>query len=120
YSHFTISNLRLSKPAMKGTGAIDVAVDVRNDGDRKGDQVVQLYTHQRSGSAARPVRELKGFRRVTIAPHDRITVTLRLAAADLRYWSTAERKWALETGKYDLWVGDDATAALRGSFEISP
>jgi beta-glucosidase len=120
YSHFTIANLRLSRMAVKPNGAIDVSAEIRNDSDRKGDDVLQLYIHQRSGSAVRPVRELKGFRRITLGPHERTTVTLRLAAADLRYWSTAERKWVLENGKFDLWVGDDSTAQLHTVFELTP
>src|SRR6185369_551248 len=68
YSTFNFSNLRVSKPEVKLGESVEVLVDVENTGRRSSDEVAQLYIHQRFGSASRPVRELKGFERLTLAP----------------------------------------------------
>jgi len=62
---------------------------------------VQLYVHQQAGSASRPVRELKGFERVSLAPGEKKTVRLSLGAEELRYWSSAVRAWVLEPETFD-------------------
>ena len=72
---------------MSTTQPLMVSVDVRNTSDVAGDEVVQIYTHQRAGSASRPVRELKGFRRVHLEAHGQQTVTIPLRATDLSNWS---------------------------------
>ncbi len=68
YTTFTVSNLKLDAPQVKVGGTATVSVDVANTGAVAGDEVVQLYVHQKAGSDSRPMRELKGFRRVTLKP----------------------------------------------------
>jgi len=80
---------------------------------------VQLYTHQRAGSASRPVRELKGFRRVTLKAGEKRTVTLTLDTEDLGFWSPQTHRWSIEPGVFDLWVGDDATATPHATFTVT-
>jgi len=80
--------------------------------------VVQLYIHQRAGSAARPVRELKGFKRVTLAAGEKRTVTFPLGREELQYWNAATKSWVLETEAFDVWVGGDSRAALRTEFMV--
>ena len=87
-------------------------------GERAGDEVVQLYIHQRHGRAARPVRELKGFRRVTLAPGASETVTFTLGPDELRYWHALQREWVQDAATFDVWAGGDATAALGTTFEV--
>ena len=72
---------------MKTGESMTVSIDVQNTGKVMGDQVVQLYTHQRSGSSSRPVRELKGFRRITLKPGERKMVVLKLDTNELGFWS---------------------------------
>ncbi|HWC74745.1 MAG TPA: beta-glucosidase BglX, partial [Gemmatimonadales bacterium] len=74
YTTFRFANLRLSKTQMKARDSVDVAVDVTNSGSVAGDAVAQLYIHQRSGSASRPVRQLEGFRRIALQPGETQTV----------------------------------------------
>jgi beta-glucosidase len=120
YSSYAISNLELSSPEVKHKGEIDIAVDVQNESGRAGAETVQLYIHQRAGSTARPVRELKGFQQVALGPHQRKTVHFKLTGADLRYWSTAAKAWVLEDGDFDVWVGDSSVASLGGTFRVVP
>jgi beta-glucosidase len=75
-----------------------VLIDVQNTGKVTGDQVVQLYSHQRSGSSW-PVRELKGFRRITLKPGERKMVELKLDTNELGFWSPQTHKWSIEPGR---------------------
>jgi beta-glucosidase len=118
YTKFAFSNLKLSRTEVPLGQAFEASVDVENTGSRPGDEVVQLYIHQRAGSTSRPVRELKGFERVALAPGEKKTVRFTLDKAKLSYWSTPERKWVQEAETFDVWVGDDATAALHATFQV--
>jgi beta-glucosidase len=119
YTTFSYSNLRVSKPELKVGESTEVLVDVENTGQRAGEEVAQLYIHQRYGSASRPVRELKGFERVTLAPGQKRTVRFTLSKRELTYWSGAAKAWVQEPGVFDLWVGADATASLSTTFRVT-
>ncbi|MGA2184442.1 MAG: beta-glucosidase BglX [Bryobacteraceae bacterium] len=119
YTKFAFSGLRLNKAEVKAGEAVDVAVDVENTGSRAGDEVAQLYIHQQAGSASRPVRELKGFERITLAPGEKKTVHFTLGRNELSYWSSAEKKWVLEPENFDVWVGEDSTATLHANFRVN-
>ena len=73
---------------------------------------MQLYIHQRHGTASRPVRELKGFERITLAAGESRTVRFTLGPDELRYWNAAARDWVLDATTFDVWVGD-RTADVR-------
>jgi beta-glucosidase len=118
YSSFTFSNLNLSSTTMEANG-IDVTIDVANTSKRDGDEVVQLYTHQRYGSASRPSRELKGFRRISIPAGETRPVQLHLAPADLSFWSPATRQRATEASTFDVWVGDSSMAIDHAQFDVT-
>ena len=110
YSRFSIGNLTLSSNTLKPKGTLSATVTLRNTSRRDGSEVVQLYVHQRTGSAARPVRELKGFQRVTLKGGEVRVVSIPLHADDLRYWSEATRDWEDGSGTFDLWMGDSSAA----------
>jgi beta-glucosidase len=120
YTTFAYSNLRLSQPAIKIGNSVEVAVDVKNTGTRPGDEVVQIYIHQHAGSASRPVRELKGFERLSLAVGEAKTVRFRLGPDELRYWSAAARDWVQEAETFDVWVGGDSAAQLHSTFQVVP
>lgn len=120
YTKFTFSNLQLNQPQVRVGQALDVSVDVENTGSRPGDEVVQLYIHQQAGSASRPVRELKGFQRITLAPGEKRTVHFSLGKEELSFWSPQEKKWVEEPENFDLWIGEDSTATLHTTFKINP
>ena len=111
YTSFTMSNLKAS--------AAEVSAEIENTGSRAGDEVVQLYLHQRSGEASRPVRELKGFERVTLAPGEKKTVRFKIGPESLRYWSAARRDWVEDAAEFDVWVGSDSAASLHGTVKTS-
>jgi beta-glucosidase len=118
YAKFAIDGLKLSGETMNADGSLDVSVQVHNAGSMAGEEVVQMYTHQRAGSASRPVRELKGFAKVKLAAGEQRTVTLKLAASELHYWSPALKHDVLEPGIFDVWIGDDSTAKAHGTFTV--
>jgi beta-glucosidase len=119
YGRFRYANLAVHKPAITIGGTAVVSVEVTNTADREADEVVQLYIHQRSGSASRPVRELKGFRRVTLAAGESRVVEFAVGPNERRYWNAAVRDWVRDASIFDVWVGGDSTAQLSTRFEVT-
>src|SRR3546814_9316082 len=89
---------------------------LKNTGARTGDEVAQLYLHQRSGTSSRPVRELKGFQRVTLKAGEKRRLVFTLKPDDLRYWSAVSRDWVSDDSVFDVWIGGSSAADLAGSF----
>jgi beta-glucosidase len=118
YGRFEYRDLTLDRDHIQPGQTVTVSVRVTNTGERPGDEVAQLYIHQRHGSASRPVRELKGFARVTLAAGESRTLTFRLGPAELRYWNAAARDWVIDTTTVDVFAGGDSTASLTTSFTI--
>ena len=87
---------------------------------RAGDEVVQIYIHQRAGSASRPVRELKGFERVSLAPGQKKTVHFSLGKDELSFSSPQEKRWVEESENFDVWIGGDSTAVPHATFQVTP
>jgi beta-glucosidase len=119
YTRFAYGNLAVDRDAIAPGETVHVSVDVTNAGGREGDEVVQLYLHQRHGSASRPVRELKGFERVTLAAGETRTVRFALGPAELRYWNAAARDWVIDSSTFDVWAGGDCTATLATTFDVT-
>ena len=106
YASFAVSNVVV--PAQM-TDTLTVTATVTNTGAVRGDEVVQLYIHDRLASHTRPIRELKGFARVSLAPGAAQRVSMTLKRDDLRFW--ANDGWVVEPGLFDLWV---ATSSVNG------
>jgi len=119
YTTFSYSGLSLSSDRIARGETMKVSVDVTNTGVVTGDEVVQLYIHQRHGSAARPVRELKGFERVTLAPGETRTLRFPLGPDQLTYWSAAKGDCVQDATTFDLWVGGDSTAPRAAHFDVT-
>lgn len=117
YTTFSFDNLQVTPTARVGT-TIEVSADVTNTGSRAGDAVVQLYLHQRAGSASRPVRQLKGFERVPLDPGAKRTVHFTLGKDELQYWSAIRKGWIVEPEQFDVWLGEDSNASLHGEFRL--
>jgi beta-glucosidase len=119
YTTFSFDNLKTSQAEAKVGASLDVSVDVTNTGSRAGDAVVQLYIHQRAGSASRPARQLKGFQRVNLAAGAKQTLHFTLGPEELKFWSPAKKDWVVEPEQFDVWVGEDSTAKLHGEFRLT-
>lgn len=118
YTTFAVGPMRLDEKSMGVDGVLHATVEVENTGGRAGDEVVQMYTHQRAGSASRPRRELKGFARVHLEAGEKRVVSLELRAAELAFWSPETRKVGVEPGVFDVWVGTDSAAVEHATFEV--
>jgi beta-glucosidase len=119
YTTFEFSNLKVSSAKIKVGESLTVNVDVTNTGKVAGDEVAQLYIHQKYGTDTRPIRELKGFERITLQPGEKKTVTFSLGANELTYWSTSAGKWIQDPASFDLWAGSDSQASLHAEFEVT-
>ena len=121
YTTFAMDHLRVDKSLLQTTGdVVTVRVDVTNTGARAGDEVIQLYVRDEEASVARPVRELRGFRRLRLAPGECRTVAFRLSTEQLAYYDVGMRR-IVEPGAVRLFVGRssqdtplDAEIALVG------
>lgn len=104
YTTFQLSNLRLSNPSMKTNGTVSVSVDVKNSGNRKGAEVVQLYIRDDYSSVPRPIKELKGFKKIWLDPGQSQTITFTIGSELLAFYDK-EMKWVVEPGDFTLMVG---------------
>jgi len=117
YTSFAISNLQLSAGRIRPDGSITVSVEVKNTGDRAGDEVVQLYIHRLVASVTRPVKELKGFQRVSLKPGESRRAEFSLGPRELGFYDRAMR-FAVEPGEIRVMVGASSESGLESSFEI--
>jgi beta-glucosidase len=117
YTTFEVSDLRLSSTSVPRNGRVRATVTVRNTGDRKGDDVVQLYIHDPVASISQPVRRLRGFERVTLDPGQSQTVTFTLDKSDFGFYDNRGR-FVVEPGRIDVYAGDSSDAQLTESFTV--
>lgn len=111
--------------ATRRGNAVQVAVDVTNTGSRSGDEVVQLYTHEQHSRAQQPIRQLRGFQRVSLTPGQTRTVTFTVATSALAFWDVTRNKSVVEAGTYDFQVGSSSqdirqTASISAPGETIP
>jgi beta-glucosidase len=125
YSRFTYSPLTLSTSALgaralnQGNAApLRVSAEVRNVGDRSGDEVVQLYIRERGTSVVRPARELKGFQRLTLAPGESKRVEFALGRDELAFWNI-DMKEVVEPAAVSVWIGPNSGEGSQAQFDIS-
>jgi beta-glucosidase len=118
YGEVEYANLNLNATSIGLDDTLEVSVEVRNPSSRAVEEVAQLYLHQQYGRAARPVRELKAFRRVTLAPGETRTLHFAVPASARRYWSSAEGTYVLDESTFDVWVGGASTASLHAEFAV--
>lgn len=116
YTKFKFSSIKADSSISKD-GALHVSAEIENTGKREGTEVVQLYVHDRIAPTSRPVRELKGFQRVTLASGEHKTVEFTVQAHDLGSYDP-EMHWIVPVGTYDVWVAPDAVSGVAGTFEV--
>ena len=116
YTKFSFGGVKTDSSISKD-GTLHVSAEIENTGKREGTEVVQLYTHDRVAPTSRPVRELKGFQRVTLAPGEHKTVEFTVQANDLGSYDP-DMHWIVPTGTYDVWVAPDAVSGVAGTFDV--
>ncbi len=119
YSRFSYSPVRIEHTggSSQAVGQIRVTADVRNDGAVAGTEVVQLYLRNTVASVEQPVRELKGFQRITLAPGESKPVTFNLGFDDLAFYNV-DLKRVVEPGTFDVWIGGSSQATDMGDFTV--
>jgi beta-glucosidase len=119
YTQFRLANLRLSAPRIRPDGRLNVSVDIENTGRRAGDEVVQLYIRHTAASVTRPVRELKGFQRVTLKPGEKRTIEFTLAPEQLGFYNR-ELRFVVEPGEFKVMLGTSSAdeRELVANFEV--
>ncbi len=110
YTTFSIANVRLSKSRMGLNGKVEALADVTNTGSRAGSEVVQMYVRDLVSSVTRPVKELKGFRRVDLAPGESKTVKFEISAELLKFWDV-NMKYVAEPGEFSIMIGNSSRDA---------
>lgn len=117
YTTFVLSDLRLSSATMDESETLTVTARVRNTGKRAGDEIVQLYLRDVAASVTRPVRELKGFQRVSLKPGEEKTVRFEIGREQLQFLDRS-LKPVVEPGQFRVWVGQSSEGGLEGSFVV--
>jgi beta-glucosidase len=117
YTSFAYRDLRLRAARLGSADTLVVTVTVANTGTRAGTEVAQLYVRDDVGSVTRPVRELKGFQRVALAPGETRSVEFRVPVRSLSFWDAA-MKFVVEPGTFHVFVGSNSTAELDAGFEV--
>jgi beta-glucosidase len=118
YTTFAYTNLRLSATSVRARDPLVVSVDVKNSGDRAGDEVVQLYLRDDVASVAEPVKSLKGFQRITLKPGETRTVTFRIGADALALYDRQMRR-VVEPGSFTVFVGTSSDVGISTRFDVT-
>lgn len=105
YTTYEYANLTTDKDQMKDTDVMTVSVDVTNTGNMAGKEVVQLYVADKESTVIRPLKELRGFEKVELAPGETKTVTFTLDKRAFAYYSVKLQDWHVETGAFDIMIG---------------
>jgi beta-glucosidase len=124
YTQFTYSPLKLSETTASaralnsGAGYVTVSTTVTNTGTRTGQEIVQLYVGQRGASVARPIKELKGFRTLVLAPGEAQSAEFRLSRDELAFWNI-DMQHIVEPAEVSVWIGPSSTQGQMAHFTIS-
>jgi len=107
YTQFRFSNLRLEKSRIRLNGSTKVKVNVTNTGRRAGEEIVQMYIRDKVSSVTRPVKELKGFKRISLKPKETKSVTFEVKP-DLLAFHNIDMKYVVEPGEFEIMVGNSS------------
>ena len=117
YTRFDYSGLQLDKNEIGPAGQLKVSVQINNAGEKAGDEVVQLYIRDLVGSITRPVKELKGFRRIHLEPGQSQIVHFTLGPDELGFFN-AHNEFVVEPGHFHLWIGPNSGEGVKGEFSV--
>ena len=117
YTQFSFDNVRVEPKSIRPGGTAKVSVDIANTGDRSGDEVAQLYIHQRVASVTRPVLQLRGFKRISLQPGQKMTVEFTVTPEDLALIDVNMNR-VVEPGIFDLMVGPSSNDTSSIALEV--
>lgn len=119
YTNFKYSNMKISSKKINADGKVTVSVDVKNIGNREGDEVVQLYIHDVECSVIRPTKELRGFQRISLKAGENKTVILTVPGEKLSFYDEKTHKFVVESGTFEILVGSSSEdIRLKGKFDV--
>ncbi len=118
YTSFEYSDIKLSKSSFKAGESITASVTVKNTGLREGKEVVQLYTQDLVGSITRPLKELKGFQKISLNPGESKTVTFKITEEDLKFYN-ATLKYLAEPGDFKVFIGGNSRDTREAGFSFA-
>jgi beta-glucosidase len=117
YADFEYANIRVSDAEIRLGDRLTISADITNTGDVAAEEVVQLYVRDLVGNVTRPVKELKGFRRLHLQPGERLTVDFELHSDDLAFYGR-DNKLLVEPGEFHAWIGGSSEAELQTGFRL--
>jgi beta-glucosidase len=119
FTTFEYSDLQVDHDRIEASGALTISVTLRNTGTKVGDEVVQLYMRDPVASVARPVQELRGFKRITLTPGEAARVSFQLSGRQMALFGL-DNQWRVEPGRIEVMVGSSsADIRAHGAFEIT-
>jgi len=118
YTQFRFDNLRIEPKTIAPGGNAKVSIDITNTGSRAGDEVAQMYVHQRVASRTRPVKQLRGFRRIRLEPGQKMTIEFPISPADLSLIDVNMNR-VVEPGTFDVMVGPSSVETSSVALEVS-
>ena len=117
YTSFAYSNIKISASKLKSSDKLTVSVTVKNSGNKSGEEIVQLYIRDYAASVVRPVKELKGYQRVTLDPGASEVINFTIGTKELSFYD-ADGKQMLEPGKFAVMIGGNSRDVMSADFEM--
>ncbi|HZI68543.1 MAG TPA: glycoside hydrolase family 3 C-terminal domain-containing protein, partial [Hanamia sp.] len=117
YTTFQYSNVSLSANSLQANGKITASVNVTNTGTRSGKETVQMYIQDLVGSIARPVKELKGFKQITLQPGETKKVSFPITTKDLKFYNS-DLKYNYEPGDFKVFIGSNSADVKEADFTV--
>ena len=109
--------MKMSAPTLKRDGNVTASVEVTNTGKREGATVIQMYVQDVTASMSRPVKQLRGFEKVTLKPGETKTISFPIDVDALKFWNQ-QMKYDAEPGKFNVFIGVDSARVNKGEFEL--
>jgi beta-glucosidase len=117
YTTFSYSDIKLSAASFKPGETLNASITVKNTGKTEGKEVVQMYTRDLVGSSTRPVKELKGFQKISLKPGESRVVNFSIKEADLKFY-TSDLKYLAEPGAFKIFIGSNSRDVKEANFSL--
>lgn len=119
YTTFEFTNLKLNKKSMQKEGEISIELTVKNSGKVAGDEVIQLYIHDVSSEIDRPIKELKGFKKLSLKPGESKIAKFKIDKKALSYYDVKSKSWVVESGDFEVLIGNSSkNILLKETFTV--